>query len=232
MAYDDGLATRLLGILGGETGLATRKMFGGLACGARIHDRGGDLLLLAAGRGRQAAIWYSCVSPPRTCFRRIRCSARLIVVLIDNQQPVEDFPAQGTDHRFADRVRSRRLRRAGENPDACREHGVEGAGELACAIPDQELDRGRELPGVDQEIAGCCVVQAPSGFAVMPARWARRVPGSGDDQGIGAAEQHGIHMDEVGGGEAAGLRGQELLPRWARAAWCGVDPGRFPVGCR
>jgi hypothetical protein len=47
-------------------------------CGARIHDRGGDLLLLAAGRGRQAAIWYSCVSPPRTCFRRIRYSARLI----------------------------------------------------------------------------------------------------------------------------------------------------------
>lgn len=26
----------------------------------------------------QAAIWYSWVSPPRTCFRRIRCSARLI----------------------------------------------------------------------------------------------------------------------------------------------------------
>ncbi len=26
----------------------------------------------------QAAIWYSCVRPPRTCFRRIRCSARLI----------------------------------------------------------------------------------------------------------------------------------------------------------
>jgi hypothetical protein len=26
----------------------------------------------------QAAIWYSWVSPPRTCFRRIRCSVRLI----------------------------------------------------------------------------------------------------------------------------------------------------------
>jgi hypothetical protein len=25
-----------------------------------------------------AAIWYSYVSPPRTCFRRIRCPARLI----------------------------------------------------------------------------------------------------------------------------------------------------------
>lgn len=34
--------------------------------------------LLAAVWGCQAAIWYSCVSPPRTCFRRIRCSARLI----------------------------------------------------------------------------------------------------------------------------------------------------------
>jgi hypothetical protein len=26
----------------------------------------------------QAAIWYSCVSPPRTCFRQIWYSARLI----------------------------------------------------------------------------------------------------------------------------------------------------------
>ncbi len=24
--------------------------------------------------GCQAAIWYSCVSPPRTCFRWARCS--------------------------------------------------------------------------------------------------------------------------------------------------------------
>src|ERR1019366_1355085 len=63
------------------------------------------------------------------------------VVLIDDQEPVEELPAQGTDDRFADGVRSRRLRRAGENPDAVRsEYGVEGAGELACAIPDQELD--------------------------------------------------------------------------------------------
>src|ERR1019366_1591569 len=68
------------------------------------------------------------------------------VVLIDYQQPVEKLPAQGTDDSLADRVRSGRLRRAGENPDALRlEHGVEGPGELAGAIPDQELDRGRAL---------------------------------------------------------------------------------------
>jgi hypothetical protein len=39
---------------------------------------GGDLRLAVAAWSCQAAIWYSWVSPPRTCFRRIRCSARLI----------------------------------------------------------------------------------------------------------------------------------------------------------
>jgi hypothetical protein len=76
------------------------------------------------------------------------------MALIDDKQPVEKFPAQGTDDPFADRVRSRRLRWAGENPDAFRlEHGVEGAGELACAIPNQELDRSRAVPEVHQEVA-------------------------------------------------------------------------------
>ena len=31
MAYDEGLATRLRGLIGGESGLAEKKMFGGLA---------------------------------------------------------------------------------------------------------------------------------------------------------------------------------------------------------
>jgi hypothetical protein len=63
------------------------------------------------------------------------------VMLTDDQQPVEELAAQDADDPCADRVRFRRSRWAGENPDACRcEHGVEGAGELAVAIPDQELD--------------------------------------------------------------------------------------------
>jgi hypothetical protein len=54
------------------------------------------------------------------------------MVLIDDQQPVEELPAQGTYDPFADGVRSRRLRWAGENPDAFGgEHGVEAGGELA-----------------------------------------------------------------------------------------------------
>ena len=58
------------------------------------------------------------------------------MVLIDDQQPVEKLPAQGADDPFVDSIRSRRLWWAGENPDAIRyEHGIEGASELACAIP-------------------------------------------------------------------------------------------------
>jgi hypothetical protein len=48
------------------------------------------------------------------------------VVLVDDQQPAGEFPAQGAGDPFADGVRSGRLRRAGENPGAggC-EYGVE-----------------------------------------------------------------------------------------------------------
>ncbi len=40
------------------------------------------------------------------------------LLFIDDQQPVQEFTAQGTDNPLADRVRSGRLRRAGQDPDA------------------------------------------------------------------------------------------------------------------
>ena len=46
-----------------------------------------------------------------------------------------------------------------------------------------------------------------------------------DDQGVEAVEQHGVHMDEIGGEDAAGLRGEELLPGRAGAAGRRADPG-------
>src|ERR1019366_1176595 len=75
------------------------------------------------------------------------------MTLVDDQQPVEQLPAQGTDYRLAGGVRSGRLRWAGRDPDAIRgEHGGEAACELASAIPDQELDRSRALPEVHHEV--------------------------------------------------------------------------------
>jgi hypothetical protein len=45
-----------------------------------------------------------------------------------------------------------------------------------------------------------------------------------DDQGIDPPQQHGIHVDEAGGEDAAGLRGQELPPGGAGPAGRWVDP--------
>jgi len=75
------------------------------------------------------------------------------VVLVDDQQPAGEFPAQGAGDRFADGVGSGRLRRAGENLGAvgC-EYGVECASELACAVPDQELDWSRAMAEVHHEV--------------------------------------------------------------------------------
>jgi hypothetical protein len=62
------------------------------------------------------------------------------VARTDDQQPIEQFPAQVGDHRVAYGVRSGGLRRAGENLDRfCLEDGIEGTGQLACTIPDQGI---------------------------------------------------------------------------------------------
>ena len=46
-----------------------------------------------------------------------------------------------------------------------------------------------------------------------------------DDQRIETPQQHGVHMDEIGRQNAAGLRGQKLPPGRARPAGRGIDPG-------
>jgi hypothetical protein len=81
------------------------------------------------------------VRPGRVVVHHVLGQHPAQVMLIDDQQLVEEIPAEGADDPFADGVRSGCLRRAGQNPDACRgEHGIEGAGELAGTVPDQELD--------------------------------------------------------------------------------------------
>ncbi len=46
-----------------------------------------------------------------------------------------------------------------------------------------------------------------------------------DDQCVDAPQQHGVHVDEVDGEDAARLGGQELPPGRAGAAGRGADPG-------
>jgi hypothetical protein len=50
-----------------------------------------------------------------------------------------------------------------------------------------------------------------------------------DDQRVEAAEQHGVDVDEIGGDDAAGLGGKELLPGRAAAAGRGTDPASWRI---
>ena len=62
---------------------------------------------------------------------------------IDDQHPVEQLAADGADPAFGDRVRPGRLHRGTQDPDGfADEDSIEGVGELAVAIPDQEKAPG------------------------------------------------------------------------------------------
>ena len=63
------------------------------------------------------------------------------VAAADDQEPVETFGSDGSDEPLGVRVRLRRSHRSVDHADSfAAEHLVEGSGELAVAIVDQEAD--------------------------------------------------------------------------------------------
>jgi hypothetical protein len=63
------------------------------------------------------------------------------VATVDDQHPVEYLAADSADPSLGDRVGPRRPHRCAQDPDAfAGEHGIEDAGELAVAVPDQERE--------------------------------------------------------------------------------------------
>jgi hypothetical protein len=92
------------------------------------------------------------------------------VVLADDQQPVEELPAEGADDPFADGVR----------PGACgglarisMPSAVNTASKEPVNWPARSLIRNlteaTRRPRSIRRLRAACVVQAPSGLAVMPA---------------------------------------------------------------
>ena len=131
--------------------------------------------------GQAAARWYSWMSPPSRSWRSIgpvrgrgggsgawRPSAvgplvvvvlevlaqdALEVALVADQEPVEALGADGADEALGVGVRDGRADRRLDDADPfAREHGVEGGGELAVAVSDQEPERGESR--VQGEVAG------------------------------------------------------------------------------
>jgi hypothetical protein len=97
------------------------------------------------------------------------------VTAAGDQEMVQALPAQGTDPALGDGVGVRRLDRYADDLGADRAPEViEGPGELAVAVAEQEPDGGGLLVKRDGQVAACWATQAPVGLAVTPARWTRR----------------------------------------------------------
>ena len=92
-----------------------------------------------------------------------------------DQEVVEAFPAQGADEAFDDCVRPRCPDRGADDLDVgAGEHGVEGGGELAVSVADQEPELVGAVAEVHEQVAGLLGDPVPRGWAVMPARCTRR----------------------------------------------------------
>jgi hypothetical protein len=151
------------------------------------------------------------------------------VLFIDDQQPVQEFTAQGTDDlsqiAFA-------LGACGGLARILIPSAVNTSSKELVNWPARSLIRNlteAALAEVHQDVPGC--LRCPG--AVRVRGDAGQVYPAGavlnDDQGIEAPQEHGIHVDEVGSEDATGFRRQELLPRRAGAPRCGADPGVMQV---
>jgi hypothetical protein len=76
-------------------------------------------------------------------MRHVLGQRSLEMAAVDDEHPVQQLAAHRADPSFGDRVRPRRSHRCAQNADALAgEHGVEGVGEFAVAVADQEKAPG------------------------------------------------------------------------------------------
>ena len=93
-----------------------------------------------------------------------------------DQEVVQALPAHSANPALSDGIGVRSLdRRADDLSAEPVPEVVEGSGELAVAVEDQEPDGGGLLIMVAVRLRACWATQAPVGLAVTPARWTRRL---------------------------------------------------------
>ena len=148
------------------------------------------------------------------------------VRLVPDQGPVGQFAAAGLHPAFHDRVHSGHLDPAEHGLDArVLEDGVEQAGELAVAVPDQEprpasgvlevhdeVPRGLGDPG-GSGMRGCAEDPDPPGGVLDDRQYGQARAGQGDG------------LEEVAGEQGIGLGAEEAGPGGGGALGCRVDPG-------
>jgi len=143
-----------------------------------------------------------------------------------DQEVVEAFLAQGADEAFRDRVRPWCPYRGADDPDVgTGEDRVEGGGELAVPVADQELESVGAFAEVDEQVAGLLGDPGPGGVGGDPGDvYAAAVMLDGDED-VEAAQQDSVDVGEVDREDGMGLRGQELSPGRTGPPGRGIESG-------
>jgi len=131
----------------------------------------------------------------------------------DDQQVVEAFAAQGADPAFRNGVRSRRPHRSAEDADVgAGERRVEGGGELAVPIADQEPKPAGVVAEVHQQVARLLGDPGPGGVGGDPGDVHAAHAVLDHDQDVETAQEDRVDVGEVNREDRVGLRRQELSP--------------------
>jgi hypothetical protein len=130
-----------------------------------------------------------------------------------DQDVVEAFPSQGADPPFRDRVRSRCPDRGANDADvsAC-EYRIEGGGELAVAVADQELKTFGVVAELHEQVAGLLGGPGPGGVGGDPGDVHPAGAVLDHDEHVETAKEDGVDVGKVDREDRVGLRGQELPP--------------------
>ena len=97
------------------------------------------------------------------------------MAFVDDQDPVEQFAAQGSNHPFADRGRPGRCGWIGADLNAVGgEDRVERPGKPGISVSEQERDGGGAVGEVHEQVAGGLGGPRTGRCAVTPSRCARR----------------------------------------------------------
>src|SRR5947209_17003406 len=134
---------------------------------------------------------------------------------VDDQDPIQQLTADSSDPSFGNRVRLGCPHRRAEDANTLTgEHGIENAGELAVAVPNQQPELSCAVAEVHQKVPR--LLSNPDTTRV-----------GSDSENVDATsrvfhheqhsqllEQQGVDAEEVGGENAASLHPQELPPAW------------------
>jgi hypothetical protein len=129
-----------------------------------------------------------------------------------DQEMVQAFPAHGANPPLGDGVGVRGLdRRANDDGTDRAPEVIEGPGELAVAVAEQEpeagllIKRAKEIPGL---------LGDPGAGGVGGDAGEMHTPGVqlDEEQHIQPVQEHGVHGEEVTGQDAGGLPAQERPP--------------------